>query len=156
MSEDITILTSYNHTSIVKTFSGIDLTEQAFATGKEFNVTEEPVFDPQSLSKLLQRLENDPSQTIIGGSLTADQTTPVPRNKETFTSTARQWCMIDIDSLAWGGDINEQKAMLSYAAQQLPIEFQTLDCWYHFSFSMGIKQGIRVHLWYWLERPSLD
>jgi hypothetical protein len=92
MSEDITILTSYNHTSIVKTFSGIDLTEQAFATGKEFNVTEEPVFDPQSLSKLLQRLENDPSQTIIGGSLTADQTNPVPRNKETFTSTSRQWC----------------------------------------------------------------
>ena len=43
MSEDTTILTSYNHTSIVKTFSGIDLTEQAFATGKEFNVTEEPV-----------------------------------------------------------------------------------------------------------------
>ena len=39
MSEDTTILTSYNHTSIVKTFSGIDLTEQAFATGRVSNVS---------------------------------------------------------------------------------------------------------------------
>ena len=127
MSEDITILTSYNHTSIVKTFSGIDLTEQAFATGKEFNANEEPVSDLQSLSKILQRLENDPTQTIIRGSLIEGKTNPVPRNKDTFTATPRQWCMIDIDSLAWDGDINDQQAMLSYAIQQLPIEFQAVN-----------------------------
>jgi hypothetical protein len=46
--------------------------------------------------------------------------------------------------------------MLSYAIQQLPAEFQTVDCWYHFSSSMGIKAGIRVHLWFWLERPCSD
>ena len=91
MSEDISILTSYNHTSIVKTFSGIDLTEQAFAKGKEFYVTEEPVSNLQNLSKLLQRLENDPTQTIIRGSLIEDQTNPVSRNKETFTAIPRQW-----------------------------------------------------------------
>jgi hypothetical protein len=127
MSEDITILTSYNHTSIVKTISGIDLTEQAFATGKEFNATEEPVSELQSLSKLSQRLENDPTQTIIRGSLIEGKTRPVPRNKETFIATPRQWCMIDIDSLAWDGDINDQQAMLSYAIQQLPIEFQAVN-----------------------------
>jgi hypothetical protein len=99
MSEDVTIFTSANHTSIVKTFSGIDLTEQAFATGKDFNVSEEPVSDLQSLSKLLQKLENDSTRTIIRGSLIEDQTNPVSRNKETFTATPRQWCMIDIDSL---------------------------------------------------------
>jgi len=61
--------------------------------------------------------------------------------------------MIDIDTLAWDGDINDQRAMLSHAIQQLPIEFQSVDCWYHFSSSMGIKDDIRVHLWYWLEKP---
>ena len=105
MSEDVTILTSANHTSLVKTFSGSDLRVQPFAIGKEFNVTEEPVSDLQSLSKILQRLENDPTQTIIRGSLIEDQSNPVPRNKETFTATPRQWCMIDIDSLAWDGDV---------------------------------------------------
>ena len=156
MSEDVTILTSANHTSLVKTFSGPDLKEQSFVTGKDFNVSEEPVSNLQSLSKILQRLENDPTQTIIRGSLIEDQTNPVSRNKETFTATPRQWCMIDIDSLAWDGDISDQKAMLSHAIQQLPLEFRSVDCWYHFSSSMGIKDGIRVHLWYWLERPCSD
>ena len=117
MSEDITILTSYNHTSIVKTFSGIDLTEQAFAKGKEFNVTEEPVSDLQSLSKILQRLENNPASTIIRGSLIKAQSCPVPRNKKTFIVTPGQWCMIDIDSLAWKGAVSDQQAMVSYAIQ---------------------------------------
>ena len=64
--------------------------------------------------------------------------------------------MIDIDSLAWNGDLSDQQAMLSYAIQQLPVEFQYFDCWYHFSSSMGIKSGINVHLWFWLERPCSD
>ena len=129
MSEDVTILTSAGHTSLVKTFSGSDLTEQPFAIGKEFNVTEEPVSNLQSLSKVLQRLGNDPTQTIIRGSLPEGKTNSVPRNKDTFTATPRQWCMIDIDSLAWDGDINDQKAILAHAIQQLPAEFQSVDYW---------------------------
>ena len=156
MSEDVTILTSASHTSLAKTFSGSDLKGQAFAIGKAFNVTEEPVSNLQSLSKLLQRLENDPTRTIIRGSLIEGKTNIVSRNKETFAATARQWCMIDIDSLEWEDDIQEQEAMLSYAHQQLPIEFQSVDCHYHFSSSMGIKSGIRVHLWFWLDRACSD
>jgi len=85
-----------------------------------------------------------------------DQSNPVPRNKETLIATSRQWCMIDIDSLAWDGDLSDQQAMLSYAIQQLPAEFQATDCWYHLSSSMGIKSGINVHLWFWLERTCSD
>ena len=156
MSEDVTILTSATRTSLVKTFSGPQLTEKSFAIGKYFKVTEEPVSDLQSLSVLLHKLDNDHTRTIIRGSLIEGKTNPVPRNKTTFTATLRQWYMIDIDSLAWDGDINDQRAMLSYAIEQLPIEFQTVNCWYHFSSSMGIKAGIRVHLWFWLERPCSD
>ena len=113
MSEDVTILTSANHTSLVKTFSGPDVRVQPFAFGKEFNATEEPVSNLQRLSKILQRLENDPTQTVIRGSLIEGQANPVPRNKGTFSATPRQWCMIDIDSLAWDGDINDQQALHS-------------------------------------------
>ena len=62
--------------------------------------------------------------------------------------------MIDIDSLNWDGDPQDQKAMLGHAVSELPKEFQQADCWYHFSSHMEIKAGIRVHLWYWLERHS--
>ena len=156
MKDNLTLLTAVPSTSLVKTFSGSGLEEQPFSIGKEFNVSEEPVYDLQSLSKILERLENDPTQTIIRGLMAEGKTNPVPRNKETFASTPCQWCMIDIDSLAWDGDINDHRAMLSYAIEQLPIEFQSVDCWYHFSSSMGIKAGIRVHLWFWLERPCSD
>ena len=102
MSEDVTILTSANHTSLIKTFSGPDLKEQSFVIGKDFNVSKEPVSNLQSLSKLLQRLENDLTHTIIRGSLIEDQTNPVSRNTETFTATPRQWCMIALAARASG------------------------------------------------------
>ena len=152
----IPILTSTSGNALVKTFSGPDLTELSFATGKAFTVTAEPVSDLQSLSRLLQNLENEPTKTIIRGSLVDGQLCSVPRNKNTFTATPRQWCMIDIDSLAWNGDIIDQQAMLSYATQHLPVEFQNINFWYQFSSSMGIKSGIRVHLRFWLDRPCFD
>ena len=72
MSEDITILTSANHTSLAKTFSGPDLRVHPFAVVKKFKLTEELVSDLQSLSKLLQKIESEPTQTIIRGSLNTD------------------------------------------------------------------------------------
>ena len=45
MSEVITLLTSVSGHSLVKSFSGTDLTPQPFSTGKLFNVSEEPVSD---------------------------------------------------------------------------------------------------------------
>ena len=103
MSEDITLLTSANHTSLTKTISGPDLKVRPFKIGKDFYVSEAPVSDLQSLSELLQRLESEATQMIIRGSLIEGKTNHVSRNKETFAATARQWCMIDIDSLEWVG-----------------------------------------------------
>ena len=123
MSKAITVLKSASGHALVKSFSGPDVIQQPFSTGKLFNMSEEPVSDLQSLSALLQRLENDPTHTVIRGSLTEGQSSTVSRNKETFIATPRQWCMIDIYSLAWDGDCSDQQAMLSYATQQLPIEF---------------------------------
>jgi hypothetical protein len=156
MGEVVTLLTSASGHSLVKSFSGPDVIQQPFSTGKLFNVSEEPVSDLQSLSALLHRLEDDPTHTIIRGSLVDGQSSQVPRKMEYFTATLRQWCMIDIDSLAWDGDVSDQQAILSSAIQQLPAEFQSADCWYHFSSSMGIKAGIRVHLWFWLDRSCSD
>ena len=123
MNEILTVLKSVSGHALAKIFSGTALTQQPFSIGSLFDVTEEPVSDLQSLSALLQRLENDPTHTVIRGSLTEGQSSTVSRNKETFIATPRQWCMIDIYSLAWDGDCSDQQAMLSYATQQLPIEF---------------------------------
>ena len=65
MTEVMTLLTSVSGHAIVKSFSGTDVTQQPFSTGKLFNVSEEPVSDLQSLSALLHRLESDPKHTVI-------------------------------------------------------------------------------------------
>ena len=147
MGEVMTLLTSGTGHPLVKSFGGADVIQQPFSTGKLFNVSEEPVSDLQSLSALLQRLENDPTHTVIRGSLMEGQSSLVPRKMEFFTVTPRQWCMIDIDSLAWEGDLSDQQAMLSYASQQLPAEFQATDCWYHLSSSMlgGFVRRRNIH-----------
>ena len=105
----ITRLHSAKLTSLTKTFCGPDLDVQPFKIGKDFVVVEEPVSDLKSLANLLQRLENEPTQAIIRGSLIAGKKNHVSRNKETFAATARQWCMIDIDSLVWDGDIQDHE-----------------------------------------------
>jgi len=90
MSEDITLLTSAHHNSLTKTFSGPNLRVQPFEIGKDFYVSDEPVSDLQSLSQLLQRLESEPTQTIIRGSLIEGKTNPVSSNKETFAERSQQ------------------------------------------------------------------
>ena len=84
MTEVMTLLTSASGHALVKSFSGTDVTQQPFSTGKLFNVSEEPVSDLHSLSALLQRLEDYPTHTVIRGSLPENKSSPVPRNKETF------------------------------------------------------------------------
>jgi hypothetical protein len=58
MNEMVILLTSASGHALVKSFSGTDVTQQPFSTGKLFNVAEEPVSDLNSLSALLQRLED--------------------------------------------------------------------------------------------------
>ena len=65
MNEVITLLTSTSGHPFVKSFSGPDVIQQCFSTGKLFNVFEEGVSDLKSLSALLQRLEDDPTYTVI-------------------------------------------------------------------------------------------
>ena len=127
-----------------------------FKTSPFFAIKEHPVSDLESLAAVLKGLEYEPTKTVIRGTFCGSDAIHVRRIKENFGPKPRQWCMIDIDSLPWDGDLEDQKAMIAYASSQLPAEFRSADCWYHFSSSMGIKSGIRVHLWYWLERPCSD
>jgi hypothetical protein len=68
MNEVITILTSRLGNQIAKVFAGPEYVLQSFSTGKLFAVSEVQVADLRSLSKLLQKIENEPAQTIITGS----------------------------------------------------------------------------------------
>ncbi|MDC0541663.1 hypothetical protein OAO50_08390, partial [Paracoccaceae bacterium] len=156
MSDTVTIITSATGNQIVKSFGGPDNQQLKFSPGLEFLAFQHPVDDLQSLASVIGGLEDEPTKAVIRGLPLLSESESVARQSQNFSSTPHHWCMIDIDSLPWDGDLQDQKAMLAYATSQLPVTFQQADCWYHFSSSMGIKVGIRVHMWYWLERPCSD
>ena len=153
MNDTLTIFTSVTNNQIVKSFVGPDYQQLKFSPGSEFLVSQHPVHDLQSLASVIAGLEDEPIKAVLRGLPLLPEHEPVARQSQNFSSISHHWCMIDIDSLPWNGDLQDHKAMLEYASSQLPPEFQQADCWHHFSSSMGIKAGIRVHLWYWLERP---
>ena len=156
MTDTVTIITSATGTRIAKVFLGANHQQLKFSPGSEFLVSQQPINDLQSLASVIGELEAELTKAVIRGLPLLPENEPVARQSQNFSTTSRHWCMIDIDSLPWDGDLKDHKATLAYASCQLPPEFQKADCWYHFSSSMGIKQGIRVHLWYWLERPCSD
>ena len=156
MNDTVTIIVSVTNNQIVKSFGGLDHLPLKFSPGSEFLVSQHLVHDLQSLASVIGRLEGDPTKAVIRGLPLLPENEPVARQSQNFSTASRQWCMIDIDSLAWDGDLQDHEAMLEYASFHLPPEFQQADYWYHFSSSMGIKAGIRVHLWYWLARPCSD
>jgi hypothetical protein len=95
MNEVVTVLTPASGHSLVKNFRGPDLTIQSFSVGNSFQIAEEQVSDLNSLSNVLRRLENEPTYTIIRGSLVDGQAGPVRRNKEISISTPRQGLFIE-------------------------------------------------------------
>ncbi|WP_339816908.1 hypothetical protein [uncultured Paracoccus sp.] len=125
--------------------------------------------DLQSLGEALGNLEGNPSKFVIRGQLICGRSCSGVRRllkpqggvPATFEACPREWCMIDIDELPLPSDVDDFRAnkerLVSIAIAHLPPEFATVDCWYQFSGSMGVKTNrIRLHLWFWLDRPVRD
>ena len=110
-----------------------------FSPGLELFASQHPVHDLQSLASVISGLEAELTKAVIRGLPLLPENEPVARQSQNFSSTSHHWCMIDIDSLPWDGDLHDHKAMVEYASSQIPPEFQQADCWYHFSSSMGIR-----------------
>ena len=141
MNDTLTIITSVTNNQIVKSFGGADYQSLKFSPGLEFLASQHPVHDLPSLASVIGGLEDEPTKAVIRGLPLLPENEPVARQSQNFSSTSHHWCMIDIDSLPWDGDLQDHQAMLKHASSQLPPEFQQADCWYHFSSSMGIRLG---------------
>ena len=69
----------------------------------------------------------------------------------------RHWLMIDLDSLPEPEDFDwrtdPKRAAIWAARQYLPPVFRESAFYYQYSGSAGIKPGLRLHFWFWLEEP---
>lgn len=117
------------------------------------------VADFNELGAAIKKLASDKTAAVITGSPKVTEKY-VRRSKDYFEPFAHRWIMLDIDSVddPKGRDPATLTAVevAGGAVSYLPEEFKRAKFWYHLSSSMGIKPGIRVHLWYWLDRPVTD
>ena len=129
---------------------------------KEFTFYQKEVSNLQSLAVVLSELESKSDSMVVSeipidGYQGETLSRSVTGSKPHLQVISQQWLCIDIDGLSVPeGNSTSAKdgpELAKYVAAMLPNEFQNVDFYYQFSSSMGIKSGIRLHLWYWLDRP---
>src|SRR4051794_12358768 len=84
-----------------------------------------------------------------------------PRSGEpaTLIPQPRFWLPLDMDSVPCPAGIDsifEPDAVVEHVVELLPEEFHGVSVFWCFTSGHGIKPGIRIRLWFWLDRPVSD
>jgi len=77
----------------------------------------------------------------------------------TLEPVARHWIPLDLDSIACPGSldpVHEPDRAVEHVVALLPEEFHGATCWWAFTSGQGVKDGIRIRLFYWADRPLAD
>jgi hypothetical protein len=159
-----TVTTLTSRTSLLaKQFT--DSASQKLSMGYLFDASSVEIESLNDLARYLNYLENEPLKAVIRGRLidgvNPEQVRRTWKNPPiNFEPQDCQWLCIDIDDLSLPERFEPAQDHLAqiaqYTASQLPDNFNGVDFYYHFSSSMCFKPGIRIHLWYWLDKPISD
>jgi hypothetical protein len=152
-----------------------DIAVHNYNNAKWFNVERPKVSSIRSLSRLLSELEVHYTKLVIRGEPLPhiDLSAPVRRKTSVdpedlcapyFRSVKNgiPWLCIDIDQLRLPRRLKRrprnQLAVLQYAIEKLPECFHDVTCHWQFSsqYMVTDHENIRLHLWYWLDRPITD
>ena len=163
--DTITILRSAPNLRMAKLIRA-DRQIVGYDSARHFDAYEMPVSDLADVAHLLTRLAARPRCCVIRGALLngargrgvrrllyPDRLTNTPA---TLRDVARRWLALDLDSLKRPEGIAAGNLVgcAAEAVSQLPAAFQSASCTAQASASHGIKPGIRLRLWFWLDRPT--
>jgi hypothetical protein len=110
--------------------------------GIDFDSLPMPIWDPERLARRRAAIERD----------RREHGPPLPKGEDDGE---------DVD-LAGDGDpapidpARDWAIAIRAAVITLPTEFHDASAWWSMTSSAGIKPGIRLRLWYWLDRPVND
>jgi hypothetical protein len=84
-----------------------------------------------------------------------------PRGDEpaTLIPQARRWLPLDMDSVPCPASIDpiwEPDRVVEYVVELLPEEFHGASVFWEFTSGHALKPGIRIRLFFWLDRPLAD
>lgn len=141
------------------------LTRKSTPFVEMYDVEVHDVHSLAELSTLLRELETHQDKFVIRGRLKDPENKKDVRRLASDASaplTAQdcQWLCIDVDKLDLPEELSDfnrlENEIALYIAQRLPTEFRNVDFHWHFSSGMGVEPGIKMHLWFWLDRPVSD
>jgi len=170
MTTNITVLRPKDRLlSLAKRFQlaeGNEVKTRSYPNCAMFVWRQRPVDDIGGLHTLLQSISRNRRCAIIRGVPTTATQKVTRRNNDSFPEDPEgtPWVMLDIDGVpAPEGVAPCSPQAVEYVVSKLPQEFREASYVYEFSGSAGIrkpdgsylKPGIRLHLFFWLNRPVL-
>jgi hypothetical protein len=130
---------------------------------KYFDLAEIPVDGLDHLEDDLRRLLRQPDRGIVRGQIAdAGRVTHVRRllhpdgsDPASLIDVPRRWLALDVDGLGRPATIAAANlvACAGIAIAALPAEFHAARCLVQATASHGFKPGLRLRLWFWLDRP---
>ena len=133
-----------------------------------YDLFERRVFDLDAIHRLLTVLLHRPDCAVVRGvPLDADRMLNVRRlafrdpdtgDWPTLGEAPHHWLALDLDNVARPDALppSNLAACGALAIRRLPAAFKDARCLVQASASHGIKPGVRLRLWYWLDRQTTE
>jgi hypothetical protein len=168
-ADTVTVLRAMDGRLLTKLWTrvGDKLLETAYDKAWRFIATEHRVSNVRDLGEFIQNISADPHSAIVRGMI-ADGANPNnilrrarPRRgaAPTLLPKRRRWVGLDLDMISCPDGIDplfEPDATVEHAISLLPPAFHEVTCFWQFTSGHGLKPGIRLRLWYWLNRLTSD
>jgi hypothetical protein len=137
-----------------------------YSTAKTFDGFTATVGNLDDLGKLIARLMESPRLCVVRGELVAGRRAegirrlvhqdPETGEPPTLRDAPRRWLALDVEGVERPADVaaGDIEACARVALTRLPWGLQSAACVAQATAGHGIKPGIRLRLWYWLDRPT--
>lgn len=165
MSDQLTVLRSRGRR--LAKFITAEGTIIGYDSARTFDAEEITVASIDDLAGRLRWLAREPERCIVRGALAEPNfrtgirrlVHPDPKTGEvpTLREVPRHWLALDFDALDRPQDIDatDITACGRIALRTLPTGFQDAACIVQATGSHGVTPGLRLRLWFWLDRPLL-
>jgi len=145
---------------------------EAYCKAAHFSISEAPVSGIDTLAAVLNSVELRPTSFLVRGKpaegidrwsarrrLHARKAKDGTVEPATLEPVARHWIPLDLDSIACPDSldpVHEPDRAVEHVVALLPGEFHGATFWWAFTSGQGVKDGIRIRLFYWADRPLAD
>jgi hypothetical protein len=134
-----------------------------YASAKHFDLAEIPIDGLDHLEEDLRRLIHQPDRCIVRGQIAEIGRShgvrrllhPEGDDRVSLVEVPRRWLALDIDNVPRPANVpvSDLTACAGIAITALPPEFHSARCLAQATAGHGYKPGLRLRLWYWLDRP---